>query len=489
MALSKRFYHKLFIVAIIGLLVYTNIDRIRKFLAQADTSISSANAGVYDLQDKFINIGENISKAVVGISVTSYIKPRYSADPYQNELFKFFFGIPEQEFRQSGVGSGFIVDPRGYILTNEHVVSKADEITVILPDKRKFKGTLCGFDVRSDLAVIKIEADDLPYIEMGNSDEVKTGQWALAIGNPFATFDNLERNPQPTMTAGIVSAIHRNLPTADMSQRYYGDLIQTDAAINPGNSGGPLVDIDGRVIGINVAILSNTGQNAGIGFALPINNAKRIIDNLINGEDIKYGWLGVAIQSLSDDLLQKFGIEGQRGVLVARVMTDGPADRAGIARGDIILEFDGLKILSPDDLIRIVGTTPIDKEVDVTVYRNGQKVILPVVVAERGTTGKTSSEQLPSGTATWRGITVQNITDEIRQQLQLEDIEGVVVVNIDPQSLVGLTNLHPGDIIDEVDRKPIKNLADFTAITEDNLSGDILIHTFKVGYIVVKEPK
>ncbi|MDX9702543.1 MAG: trypsin-like peptidase domain-containing protein [Candidatus Auribacterota bacterium] len=485
---SKDFYNKLTIILITGLLIYSNSGRIRNLFKITDSSLPSLQANVYDLQDKFINIGENISQAVVGISITSYVKPRYSADPYQNELFKFFFGIPEQEFRQSGVGSGFIVDPNGYILTNEHVVSKADEITVILPDERKFKGVLCGSDVRSDLAVIKISAENLPYIEMGDSNTVKPGQWALAIGNPFATFDNLERNPQPTMTLGIVSAIHRNLPTSDMNKRYYGDLIQTDAAINPGNSGGPLVDIDGRVIGINVAILSNTGQNAGIGFALPINNAKRILDNLIKGIDVKYGWLGVAIQSLSDDLLRKFGVADKRGVLVARVMPDGPADRAGIKRGDIIVQFGDHKILAPDDLIRIVGHTNIDKEVMVQIYRNGQPLTLPVTVAERGTTGKQIVTAMTPESATWRGITVQNNNSEIRQRFQLEDIEGVVVTDVDAESPAGLTKIHPGDMIDEIDRKPVKNIDDFKTIT-DNLSGDILIHTFNIGYIVVKEPK
>lgn len=484
MNLSKRTYAKLILIFFAGIFIGTHTE-IFKIFTPLQTAPNNLQAGVYDLQDKFVSIGENISKAVVGISVTSYVRPRYSTDPYQNELFKFFFGIPEQEFRQSGIGSGFIVDPSGYILTNEHVVGQADEITVILPDNRKFKGELRGYDVRSDLAVIKIEADDLPYIELGDSNEVKPGQWAIAIGNPFATFDNLERNPDPTMTLGIVSAIHRNLPTSDMNRRYYGDLIQTDAAINPGNSGGPLVDIDGRVIGINVAILSSTGQNAGIGFALPVNNAKRILDDLIKGVDVKYGWLGVAIQDLSDDLVRKFELESNRGVLIARVMEGGPADKAGLTRGDIILEFNDINIMSPDDLIRVVGQSKVGDEVPVTVFRNGAIMEIPVVVGERETAAGKAAK-VKAGPTTWRGIAVQEITDEMKQQFGIEDIEGVVVVSVDPQSAAGKTKLRPGDVIDEINRKPVANLDDFRSVTE-GLSGDILIHTFKIGYIVIPE--
>ena len=319
-------------------------------------------ADIYDLQDKVISITEQASKAAVGISVTSIVRPYYSQDPYHNEMFKFFFGMPEREFRQSGIGSGFIVNEDGYILTNEHVINGADEIKVILPDGRKYIAELTGYDIRSDLAVLKIQEKDLPYIELGDSDKVRPGQWAIALGNPFAIFEN---SPTPTVTQGIISAIHRSLPSSDMKNRYYGDLIQTDAAINPGNSGGPLLNIDGKVIGINVAILSRSGQSAGVGFALPINRAKRILDRLIEGKEIKYGWLGVAVQNLSPDLMRNFNLDRNTGVLVAQVVPDGPAGKAGIKRRDIITKFDTHRIESVNQLIDLVTRTEAGKAVKV----------------------------------------------------------------------------------------------------------------------------
>ena len=445
---------------------------------------SSLSADVYELQDKFMAVSENAAKAVVGITVTSIIRPKYSHDPFQDELFKYFFGIPEREFRQSGIGSGFIVDPKGYILTNEHVIQQADEITVILPDKRKFKAILCGSDTHSDLALIKIDAEELPYIELGNSDNVKPGQWALAIGNPFAIFEN---NPQPTVTLGIVSAIHRNLPSSDMNRRYYGDLIQTDAAINPGNSGGPLLDIDGNVIGINVAIMSKSGENAGIGFALPVNKAKRILDKLIKGKDIKYGWLGVAVQNLSRGLFSKFGLSEGKGVLVARVMNDGPADKAGIRQGDIILTFNNYDIYSVDDLINIISQTEIDTTVNVQIYRNGKTQNIEVIVGERKDTETTQTTGLKTHTS-WRGITVQEPDNFLKQRYNLKNIEGVVVIQVAQNSPASEAGLQEGDVVDEINRKSITNIGDFKSATK-SLEGDILIHTLHLGYVIINEPE
>jgi len=450
------------------------------------TSTSSKNvlvADIYDLQDKIMSITEQASKAAVGITVTSIIRPYYSQDPYQNEMFKFFFGIPEREFRQSGIGSGFIVDENGYILTNEHVINGADEIKVILPDGRKYIAELTGYDVRSDLAVLKIAEKDLPYIELGDSDKVRPGQWAIALGNPFAIFEN---SPMPTVTQGIVSAIHRSLPSSDMKNRYYGDLIQTDAAINPGNSGGPLLDISGKVIGINVAILSRSGQSAGIGFALPVNRAKRILDRLIEGKEIRYGWLGVAVQNLSPDLIRNFNLDQKTGVLVAQVVADGPAGRAGIKRRDIITKFDGHSIESVNQLIDLVSISKVNKAVKVKVIRNNKIKKLKVVIGESAKSQNKIEKEPEKKILTWRGISVCKSTTMLRDRYEIEDVDGVLVVGVEPNSPGAFAKIAEGDIIDEVNRESVDDMDDFVEKIE-NADGNILVHTYNQGYVVIRD--
>lgn len=450
------------------------------------TSTSSKNilvADIYDLQDKVISITEQASKAAVGISVTSIVRPYYSQDPYQNEMFKFFFGMPEREFRQSGIGSGFIVNEDGYILTNEHVINGADEIKVILPDGRKYIAELTGYDIRSDLAVLKIEEKGLPYIELGDSDKVRPGQWAIALGNPFAIFEN---SPTPTVTQGIISAIHRSLPSSDMKNRYYGDLIQTDAAINPGNSGGPLLDIDGKVIGINVAILSRSGQSAGVGFALPINRAKRILDRLIEGKEIRYGWLGVAVQNLSPDLMRNFNLDRNTGVLVAQVLPDGPAGEAGIKRRDIITKFDTHRIESVNQLIDLVTRSEAGKAVKVEVIRNNKIKKLKVLIGESAKTQNRIEQESEKKIVTWRGIAVCGLTIALQDRYEIEDVDGVVVIGVKPNSPGAFAKVAEGDIIDEVNRERVDNMDDFLKKIE-TAEGNILVHTYNQGYVIIRD--
>ena len=480
---NKGLIRKFSFILCIGLFLGINGLQIADFIIPHKTTSGNVFADAYDLQNKFIAIGEQALQAVVGISVTSIVRRNpLGSNQYQDEFFRFFFGLPDREFRQSGIGSGFIVSEHGYILTNEHVVSNADEITVFLADGRQFNAELTGYDVRSDLAVLKIDAENLSYLELMDSDTVKPGQWAIAIGNPFAIY---KTNPQPTMTTGIVSAVHRNLPASDSENRYYGDLIQTDAAINPGNSGGPLLDIEGKVMGINVAILSTTGQNAGIGFALPSNQANRILKRLIDGKEIKYGWLGVAIQDLTPPLLKNFGLRNIDGVLVAQVLKDGPADNAGIKRGDIITKFHGKPVHSVNELIMDVGHAPIDTNIEIELIRNNKTRILPVVIGER----EMPENQIIRSTSKelfWRGITVADITTSLQQQYDIAYIEGVVVVKIDPQSPAAATGITEGDVIDEVARQPIEDIEDFQNII-DNTEKDMLIHTINMGYVIIRE--
>ncbi|MCB1196322.1 Do family serine endopeptidase [bacterium] len=445
----------------------------------------SIPASVQELQDTFVAIGENARKAVVGISVTSVIRPQlFSQNPRQDELFRFFFGIPDQEFRQSGIGSGFIVSPEGYIITNEHVIQNADEITVFLPDGRRMEAKLTGYDIRSDLAVLKINSDEpFPYLELGDSDQVKPGQWAIAVGNPFAIYKN---NPQPTMTLGIIGAVHRNLPTSEPNDRYYGDLIQTDAAINPGNSGGPLLNVYGQVIGINVAILSSTGQNSGVGFALPSKQAKRILNSLISGETVQYGWLGIAIQDLTPELCEKFKLKDIRGVLVGKIFKGGPADNAGIKQGDIITSFDDKPIQSANELIVAVGDTPVDKKANITIIRNNKIRLLTIVVGKRETAETFSASSDTSNTETWRGITVENISSSLQAKYQLPDAVGVVVISVDSRAKATSSGIKEGDVIDEIARQSIENIEQFKKITSES-QGEVLIHTLNLGYIVIRE--
>ncbi len=483
---SRSALYKITILLLLGIIIGSHLNNIAD-LFKSGRNQNGLSADIYELQDKFINIAEETSKAVVGISVSSVVRGMYLPTPYQDDFFRFFFGLPERQYRQRGMGSGFIVDKRGYILTNEHVIHQADDIEIILPDGRKFKGKLTGADVKSDLAVIKIDAENLSFIEMGDSDKVKTGQWAVAVGNPFAIFEN---NPQPTMTLGIVSAVHRSFPTSDMGNRYYGDLIQTDAAINPGNSGGPLLDINGKVIGINVAILSRTGESAGIGFALPVNQAKRILNKLIAGKSIKYGWIGVAVQDLSPELIKTFNLKTKEGALVGRVMQGAPADKAGIRRGDIITKVNGKKIGSVDDLIYTVSQMEIGKQTNVELIRNGKLLSLPLLIGESNSaqSGQEEQEQVPqqSVATSWRGMQVADLTPEFRKQFELEEKEGILIVEIQPGSPAEMSGLKVGDVIDEINRKPVRNTNDFVSITS-GIKGDILIHTYNHGYIIIRE--
>jgi len=310
--------------------------------AQSQVNPAPASFEGFRMEDAIINVANIAGKAVVSISTehtqklrgggrrffrTPFRSSPFSEDESFRRFFDDFFGeMPDREYKQMGLGSGVIIDGEGYILTNEHVISDADKITVTLPDGREFKGEVKGKDVRSDLAIIKINAKDLPACALGDSDNLKIGQWVVAVGNPFGF---ALQNPEPTVTAGVISALHRSIGRI-APNRDYGDLIQTDAAINPGNSGGPLVNLKGEIVGINVAIFSTSGGYEGVGFAIPINNAKKIISFLKEGKKILYGWLGVTVQDLSEDMAKYFGCPDKNGVLVGKVLENSPAQKAGM---------------------------------------------------------------------------------------------------------------------------------------------------------------
>ncbi len=373
-------------------------------------------------------------------------------DPF-DQLRRYFGGQGQREYKQHGLGSGVIVSADGYILTNNHVVGNAEDIHVTLMDKREFTAKVIGKDPKTDLALIKIDTkDQLPAATLGESNDASVGDWVVAIGNPFGF--------SLSVTAGIVSAKGRNIGAGD-----YDDFIQTDASINPGNSGGPLFNTDGQVIGINTAIYSRTGSNNGIGFAIPVDMAKNVMDQLKAHGRVVRGWLGVEIQEVTADLAQSFGLAKPIGALVASADKEGPAAKAGIERGDIVLTFDGKTVHDEHELPALVAQTPINKKVQVEVVRNGKHMTFDVSVGERKEPQvATAKAEEPGGN--W-GMQVGDITPEIAQQLHIDANKGVVIRRVSPDSPAADAGLQPGDVVLEVNHDKVSTVAEFVGKAKD----------------------
>jgi len=413
---------------------------------------SATKQQLQDLSTAFREIAKTVSPAVVYISTEQTVKSSQTANPFgDDEFFRRFFGLPEDrgEYKQQGLGSGFIVKPDGYILTNNHVVENADKIKVTLPDKQEFMAKLVGTDPKTDVAVIKVEGKDLPTVQFGDSNMIQVGDWAVAIGTPFGL--------SQTVTAGIISASGRNI---GIIANGYESFIQTDAAINPGNSGGPLVNIEGQVIGINTAIFSRSGGYQGIGCAIPINMVKTILDSLITKGKVVRGWLGVVIQDVTPEIAKGFGLKESVGALIGDVLKDGPAEKAGIQRGDVITTFDGAVIDGVTTLRNIVAATEVGKKVKVVVIRNGKEKTLEVTTGEQDA-GLQAKGEGTAETFEKFGLSTQELTPEMAKQLGYEGLEGVVVSDVEQGSPAGEAGLRRGDLIQEVNRQPIKSLADY----------------------------
>ena len=411
------------------------------------------------LEDAFVSVADHATPSVVNVSVKAR-RPAASeggASPEDEQRFKEFFGQeffdrffrrrpPREESRATG--SGVIVDRRGYILTNNHVVEEAAEVEVRLSDDRTFKAAIVGRDAKTDLAVLKIEApaDSLPVAELGDSDKLRIGQWAIAIGNPFG----LDR----TVTAGIISATGRT----GVGVATYEAFIQTDASINPGNSGGPLLNLEGRVIGINTAIVS-TGQ--GIGFSIPINMARDIMNQLISTGRVVRGWLGIVIQELTPELAAGFGVPPQGGVLVSDVMKDSPAEAAGVKAGDIIVQFDGAPIKDVAALQKRVAAVPPGRPAPMVVLRDRKPAPLTVKVGEQP--GEATAA-VPRPREQTLGLTVEPLTPEAAQRFRLTARAGVVVTDVAAGSSGEQAGIQPGDAILEVNRQPVTDVEAFKRI-------------------------
>lgn len=399
---------------------------------------------------------KSVRPTVVNISTTSVIKGPNMHDrffgqqnPFRDffgeDFFEHFFGDSQKrEFKQRSLGSGCIIDKEGYIITNNHVIEKAQTIKVKLIDGKEYDATVVGRDPKTDLALIKIDAkNSLNTAALGDSDSLEVGDWVVAIGNPFGL--------ETTVTAGIVSAKSRSIGAGP-----YDDFIQTDASINPGNSGGPLFNLQGEVVGINTAIVSG-GQ--GIGFAIPVNMAKELLPQLKSKGKVTRGWLGVVIQKVTPEIAKTFGLKESEGALVSDVTEDGPAEKAGIKRGDVIVSFNGKVIKEMDALPKLVGSTEVGKRAKVGIIRDGKSLEVEVVIGELKDE-KLQASKKPEVEKDF-GLVVQNITPEIAKHLNLKDKRGVIVTDVQPGSPAQEGDIRSGDIIKEISRKPIKNLEDF----------------------------
>jgi serine protease Do len=429
------------------------IDRYHSGVQPAHAASNSVPMSASQGLPDFASLAKRLGPSVVNVSTTKIrnaaqdFPSPFGEDNPANEFWRRFFGgrAPRGGAqRQSGVGSGFIIDSNGTILTNYHVVDGSQKLSVTLADGKNYDAKVLGKDQKSDIAVIKIDAGrDLPAVTLGDSDRLEVGEWVMAIGNPFGL--------DHTVTSGIVSAKGRNIGAGP-----YDNFIQTDASINPGNSGGPLINLRGEVVGINTAIFSQSGGNIGIGFAIPSNSVKELLPQLKDKGKVVRGFIGTSVQKLTPEIADSLGLNPARGALVADVIKGGPAERAGVKSGDVIVEFDRKAIKDSSDLPLQVARVAPGTTVQVKVIRDGKEMALPLTVGQIKETEVAASTQEGD-----LGLTVQPLTPQLAENLGLERAEGLVISAVQPGSAAEEAGLRSGDVIAEINRRPVKNLADY----------------------------
>lgn len=480
MARQSLSFRSLLILLLVGALAVAGVYHFPTALSQLTYAVERGRAQASkeqlatasSLSEAFKHVAKSLRPSVVSISSVKRIESgqprmrrfgdrseipdelrRFFGDDFFDRFF-FDFPRPPRGFQHRGLGTGVIVSQDGYILTNNHVVADADEINATLSDNRQFSAEIIGTDEPTDLAVLKIDAEDLVAAKLGESSELEVGDWVLAVGSPFGL--------EQTVTAGIVSATGRaNVGIAD-----YEDFIQTDAAINPGNSGGPLVNLQGEVVGINTAIASRTGGNLGVGFAIPSNMAKSVMDKLIDHGHVERGYLGAMIQDLDEDLADSFGYDSTEGVLIGDVLPDGPAATAGLKSGDIVIEFNGQPVGDANELRNAVAATKPGTDAPIRIFRDGSQQELSVRIGQRegaaiaARTGGASNNDL--------GITVETLTPDKAQQHGFDrDESGVLVTAVDPGGSAASVGIRPGDLIISVGGQPVEDVSGFRDVLEE----------------------
>lgn len=459
-------------------------------VATGDSVADPAVATLQNLSDTYVRVAEQTSNGVVFIEISKTMASPAAFEGPMHPFNRFFNpggggglgwrGAPQGDEMPMpvGTGSGFIVSPDGYIVTNHHVAAEADGLKVTLQDGRVFDATVVGTDPQTEVALLKVEASGLPTVTLGNSDAVRVGEWVLAVGSPFGL--------DHTVTSGIVSAQGRS----EVGIVDYANFIQTDAAINPGNSGGPLINLHGEVIGMNTAILSRGGGSNGIGFAIPINMVKSVVDDLKDDGKVARGFLGVHIQNITPEMSKWFDIEGGQGALITEVGEGSPAAAAGLQKDDVVISFDGQVVKDASAFRSRVATTAPNTAMKLEILRDGEKLEKSVTLGELDSDGAVTSGAATPGSPSRLGIQLQNLDGEIARQLGFTGEGGVVVAGVEPGSQAAREGIQPGMIITEVNRIPVKNIQEFRdALEQGKKDGSVLLNVQVEGrsrYVAMK---